>query len=433
MRPNRLITILVLLALVVPAPPAYAGGIVSVCDEAHLLAALADGGTVTFSCSGTITLTAEITIAAVTILDGSGQTVTISGNHAVRVFTVNSQGTLTLNKLTIADGYVAGATFGYGGGIFNGGTLTVSNCTFSGNNAFFAGGGIDNSGTLKVSNSTFSDNRAGVGGPSGGGGYGGGISNGGTLTVTNSTFINNRVHGVHSGYGGGIYNFGTLTVSNSTFSDNFALVEGGGIYNHLGALTLSNSTFSGNWADYGGGGIVNSGTLTVSNSTFSGNIATDGGGIYNSDTLTVSNSTFSGNIADTGGGIYNYSSAATVSNSTFSGNSGYGEGGGIATYGALTLKNTIVANNQPGGNCFGTIIDGIGNLVIPMPPALASTTTPGSAPYRITAVPPRRWRSAALVRPLTRRTTPSAMPRQSITSTSAAWSVPRVRTVTSAL
>ena len=59
MRTKHLVAILVLLALAVPASPAHAGGIVSVCDEAHLLAALAGGGTVTFSCSGTITLTAE--------------------------------------------------------------------------------------------------------------------------------------------------------------------------------------------------------------------------------------------------------------------------------------------------------------------------------------------------------------------------------------
>ena len=43
MRPNHLVTLLVLLAallaLSVPAAPAHAGGIVSTCDEAHLLAA----------------------------------------------------------------------------------------------------------------------------------------------------------------------------------------------------------------------------------------------------------------------------------------------------------------------------------------------------------------------------------------------------------
>ena len=110
MRPKHLVTLLVLLALAVASAPtpAQAGGIVSVCDEAHLLAALAGGGTVTFSCSGTITLTATITIAADTTIDGSGQTVTISGNHAVRVFTVNSGVTLNLNALTVADGSISG-------------------------------------------------------------------------------------------------------------------------------------------------------------------------------------------------------------------------------------------------------------------------------------------------------------------------------------
>ena len=90
MRTKIFVAILVLLALALPASPAHAGGIVSICDEAHLLAALAGGGTVTFTCSGTIILTAEIVIAADTTIDGSGQTVTISGNQAVRVFTVNS-------------------------------------------------------------------------------------------------------------------------------------------------------------------------------------------------------------------------------------------------------------------------------------------------------------------------------------------------------
>ena len=70
MHPKYLVTVLVMLALMLPASPAHAGGIVSVCDQAHLLAALAGGGTVTFSCSGTITLTTEITIAADTTING---------------------------------------------------------------------------------------------------------------------------------------------------------------------------------------------------------------------------------------------------------------------------------------------------------------------------------------------------------------------------
>ena len=104
LRPIYLAVVLVMLTLAMPAAPVHAGGVVSICDEAHLLAALAGGGTVTFSCSGTITLTAEIMIAADTTIDGSGQTVTISGNHAVRVFTRELRVTLNLNRLTVANG-----------------------------------------------------------------------------------------------------------------------------------------------------------------------------------------------------------------------------------------------------------------------------------------------------------------------------------------
>ena len=128
MRTKHLAAILVLLMFALPASPAYAGGVVSVCDEAHLLTALAGGDTVTFSCSGTISLSAPIVIAADTTIDGSGQVVTISGNNAVRVFTVNAGVAFTLNELTIANGTVS--DYESGGGIYiPDGTLTVSNCT----------------------------------------------------------------------------------------------------------------------------------------------------------------------------------------------------------------------------------------------------------------------------------------------------------------
>ena len=157
MRTKHLVAILVLLALAVPATPAHAGGVVSVCDEAHLRAALAGGGTVTFTCSGTITLTAEITIAADTTIDGTGQAVTISGNNAVRVLAVNSGVRLNVDGLTVANGYVSDIVSN-GGGIDNHGTLTISNSIFSGNSAY-NGGGIFNYGTLTVRNSTFSGTR----------------------------------------------------------------------------------------------------------------------------------------------------------------------------------------------------------------------------------------------------------------------------------
>jgi hypothetical protein len=124
MRTKHLITILVLLAAGLLPSPAHAGGVVAVCDEAHLLAALAGGGTVTFACSGTITLSNTITIAADTTIDGSGQEITISGNDAVRVFTVNAGATLNLNKLTVAHG---SSPYDTGGGVSNDGTLNLTN------------------------------------------------------------------------------------------------------------------------------------------------------------------------------------------------------------------------------------------------------------------------------------------------------------------
>ena len=304
MRPKYLVSILVLLALALPASPAHAGGIVSVCDETHLLAALAGGGTVTFSCSGTIILTAEITIVADTTIDGSGQTVTISGNDTVRVFTVNAGVILSLNKVNIVHGYAASGS----------------------------GGGIANNGSIIVTNSTFSDNY----------GYadGGGLYNGGTAAVIESIFTRNGAHYA----GGAIYNgAGALTVTNSTLAGNGVAYGGGGIYNHDGTVIVSGSTLSGHAAE-AGGAISNGGTLIVSNSTFFGNRAPGfdgGGGIYNYGTATVTNSTLAGNTADSS------------------------RGAGIQNDGTITLKNTIVGNSQEGMNCYGGIVDGGGNLSYP--------------------------------------------------------------------
>src|SRR5262249_6365080 len=74
-----------------------------------------------------------------------------------------------------------------GGGILNAGpdhTLTVTNSTFSGNEACGGAGIFNGAGFVTVINSTFSGNIACV--------VGGGIASSGTLTVTNSTFSDNR-------------------------------------------------------------------------------------------------------------------------------------------------------------------------------------------------------------------------------------------------
>ena len=92
MRSKHLMIVLILLVLALPAAPAQAGGVVDACNETALKAALTGGGTVTFSCSGTITLTSGVWIAANTTIDGSGQNVTISGGDAHQVFFVYFRG-----------------------------------------------------------------------------------------------------------------------------------------------------------------------------------------------------------------------------------------------------------------------------------------------------------------------------------------------------
>ena len=72
---------------------------------------------------------------------------------------------------------------------------------------------------------------------------GGVIYNEGTTTINNSTFTNNDAW-----RGGAIYNAGTMTIIDSTIADNFANVSGGAIYNGTNkTLTIKgNTTFEGN-------------------------------------------------------------------------------------------------------------------------------------------------------------------------------------------
>ncbi len=244
-----------------------------------------------------------------------------AGTPEFRIFTVPAGAVVTIAGLTISGGVVATGSDvygGFGGGISNAGTLTISNCTVSDNSvqgvpySDGTGGGISNAGTLTISNCTVSDNSAG--GIPFSDGTGGGISNSGTLIVTGCTISDNSAaggyhlillpgtpgYGYGTGSGGGITNSGSLTVTNSTISGNSASGGsgiGGGVDNS-GSLTLTNSTLSGNMASGGvvfsafgrtlygtgsGGGIDNSGTLSVIMNIFAnpvgGNLVTESGGV----------------------------------------------------------------------------------------------------------------------------------------------------------
>jgi hypothetical protein len=172
-------------------------------------------------------------------INGGGQ-VAVSGNNASGVFTVNTGAQAALTGLTIENGHA-----GWGGGVWNNGTLTLSGDTFLNNSTYPPG--------LNV-------------------GYGGAVDNGGVLTVIGSTFIDNTSYdGGAISNGGPMFLFGSLTLVNDTFTGNAATAAGtslpsysaapagGAIYNWGSALTVEDCTVYGNTSTGTVGGIDNAG------------------------------------------------------------------------------------------------------------------------------------------------------------------------------
>ena len=236
------------------------------------LADASDGDTIEFAVTGTISLTSgELLVGRSIAITAPGPdvlTVARAQNAALfRIFHVTPGRTVTIQGLTITNGFTH---FGFvsGGGIYNDhSNVTVSDCVLTRNSATgqggFSGGAIGNNA---------------------------GFSGSATLTINNCTISDNNVaDGITFNVGGGIYNFalgggtGIVTINNSTISNNRA-VQGGGLFidgtnsGHTVVL-INNSTFANNSADQDGGGIVNQGneegdaSLIVTNTTFTGNSA----------------------------------------------------------------------------------------------------------------------------------------------------------------
>ena len=145
------------------------GSVVSTCDAAHLTTAVAAGGRITFSCSGTISLSSTISTALTTLLDGTGQSITIDGGGTVGLF-VDSGGSFGVTNLTLQNGNSSGA----GGAIFSYFSVTATNSTFKQNQAL-SQGAIAAVGQITLSGSTFVNNTT-TGGLGDGGAIGADMS-----------------------------------------------------------------------------------------------------------------------------------------------------------------------------------------------------------------------------------------------------------------
>jgi hypothetical protein len=134
-------------------------------------------------------------------------------------------------------------------------------------------------------------------------GYGDGIYNSKSLTLTR-TVVSGNTALISYGAGGGLTNDGgTVTMTESAIRNNHAHSNGGGIFNFVepggGTITLDGCEISGNVSDGRGGGLENNNfsVTSLTNSAISGNMASTGGGInlYDSATVNLNNVTITGN------------------------------------------------------------------------------------------------------------------------------------------
>jgi CSLREA domain-containing protein len=213
-----------------------------------------------------------------------GHTLTINGNRTTitrpfsassfRIFQIAASANVTMNGLIISGGSIT-ETLGFpalGGGInVNSGTLTLLNCTVTGNSAsntqtsaaVASGGGIYNkSGTLTLRNSTLRSNSV-------------------------STRSNNGSSSISSG--GAIENFdGTVRLSNCTISGNSTAASSGsgmmGLPNASGAAISNFGSAAGN------------GSVTMNSCTFVQNFSTNSGGFLGGPSIAIENGGPTANI-----------------------------------------------------------------------------------------------------------------------------------------
>jgi predicted outer membrane repeat protein len=237
-------------------------GLLSLREAVNLADALPGDNTVSFSTtfdSGTVTLTAgELELSGaggVRTIDG-GNRITLSSNHASRLFLIDATVRAILIRLNLANG-----SSDSGGAIFNSGILTLAYSTLYGNAAVF-GGAICNVGALRMYGSTLGYNFAYY-------------------------------------QGGGLFNASLLTAFNDTFLYNTAFHDGGAIYTETGSVTLTSLTISLNNSANGGGLAVTAGSVLLHNCIVAGNL--DDTSTAASDIAGTLSASSSYNLIGTGG------------------------------------------------------------------------------------------------------------------------------------
>ncbi len=179
----------------------------------------------------TISLAASlpaITNSAGLTIDGTGQSIALSGRDAVRVLDVGLGAVATIKRLMISGGFTSspcGDHEASGGGICSVGTLTVIESSLYGNHAHGGAAIMAEGGALTVIGTTFRGN-SGDGGSAI-------FTITGTINITNSTFTNNPTPTAAV-----VASLSAGSITNSTFSGG---VEGGAILVNVGTIRVRNT------------------------------------------------------------------------------------------------------------------------------------------------------------------------------------------------
>lgn len=371
-------------------------GVLTVCDEASLRAAVEHGGLIRFCCNGTIPITQTLVIKTSVSLDAQNHSVILDGADSVRLFEVQSGGVFAATNIHFVRGFHQGTPGvdaievggnvvtpaspggdGFGGAILClGGNVLLSGCSFSGNHAKGGHGSVANTGDPDHS------------GTAAGGGFGGALyCDGGVVRAVDCVFESNSARDGEPGFVGFVFNTGGegsggalhgrggaliyfdqcrfYSNSVSVHAAKNSIAKGGAVSVLDGELHLTRTVLDRSQAiadrililqlgpvpasAQGGAIWMLQGPLTLSNCVVSGSLAlgsvgfrgsgtgfAQGGGLWLSNDWTLADCTLSGNEA-AGGGLSSVN--------------GDGEGGGVFTSGhGHLIRSTLAMNSTVGGN-----------------------------------------------------------------------------------
>ncbi len=250
---------------------------------------------------------------------------------------------------------------GEGGAIYNSGTLSLADCTLTGNSATF-GGAIDEAvfdgaSSLSLKDCTLSGNSSvPISAFFGAEGSGGAINSENvgaqcTISLSGCTLSNNFGAPDGGAIGAGTYAYGATTLSllNCTLSGNSSTGNGGAVASYNNTLMLTGCTLAGNTAGLSGGGVYITGSGTLTGCTLTGNTAAgSGGGVDIIGTGTLTGCTLTGNTAggSGGGGIHDQGSLELTACTVSDNSAGSADGGGIShSSGTLAMIDCTVSGN----------------------------------------------------------------------------------------